>query len=133
MNKIPDPNLSNVAPRHKIDLRSWVVATFVRKDESDHEEYVFLRAKTHDVSLTGLSLIVSSSDAQQLLRLGINLVIRLLLPLSGQPIELEAQTVRYERWLEEDSGAVLIGAHITNIDEIDYDVLIDFINALEAQ
>lgn len=118
------------APRHKVNLRFWVLITAVSNPTQSQEQYVFLRARTLDVSASGLALIISAEDVREIQRLGSEPVMRLLLPLPGEAVELEAMPVRFVS-LDSETDEVLVGAQITNISDRDRERFTEFIRECE--
>lgn len=53
------------APRHFAELREPVLITAVGLSVSDAEACLFLRGRTHDVSISGLAIIISDDDRQE--------------------------------------------------------------------
>jgi c-di-GMP-binding flagellar brake protein YcgR len=118
------------APRHKVNLRFWVLITAVSNPTQNQEQYFFLRARTLDVSASGLALIVSAEDVREIQRLGSESVMRLLLPLPGEAVELEAMPVRFVH-MNSESDEVLVGAKIINISDRDRERFMKFIRECE--
>lgn len=124
-------NEKRVAPRYTVNLRSSVIITAVSYSSADNETYLVLQGRLLDVSRTGLALVISRTDLLELKQLGTDVVFRLLLPLPGQAIELEATPVRYQQLDDSEAGQVLVGANITNMNGRDRIVFIDFIHQFE--
>lgn len=120
------------ASRHKVNLDASVIITAVKPAAGDaSESYHILQAQLLDVSRTGLGLIISNSDIQQLKAFGDDLTFRLLLPLPAEAIELEAVPVRYERLNETETRRIVVGANVTNMKGRDRVLFMDFINRFE--
>ena len=121
-----------IASRYKINLKSSVLITAIQNSADEEEIYLILQGQLRDVSMTGLALIISYDDMQELTIFGEDSLLRLLLPLPVQAIELEAFPVRYQ-WLDESqNGEVLIGAQITNMNGRDRILFMEFIRENEA-
>ena len=120
------------APRYKINLNSSVLITAIRNSGDDKESYLVLQGQLRDVSMTGLALIISYDDMCELEMFGDDLVMRLLLPLPVKAIELETKPVRYQRLDESETGKVLVGTHIINMDGCERILFMDFIHQGEA-
>jgi hypothetical protein len=118
------------APRYKINLERSILVTAINHQESGEEVYYVLQALLLDVSLSGLALIVSSTDAVELRQMGDALIMQMLLPLPVKSIELEVEVVRYK--LLEDNEDFLIGAHITDMSGSDRIIFMEFIRERES-
>lgn len=120
-----------IAPRYKVNLEGSVLMTAVAPDENEEENYLALQGNLLDVSRSGLALIVSEEDQRELEAMGSKTVLRLLLPLPAQAIELEAVPVRYQP-LTEGKNKVLIGAQIVKMSGRDQILFTDFIDQYET-
>ncbi|MGB9178951.1 MAG: PilZ domain-containing protein [Pyrinomonadaceae bacterium] len=102
--------------RARLDLRTILMATRVTPD--GEEQVLTFLAYTHDISETGLALIVTGQVATLLAPLGETYKLQLVLSLPKGSIELEARPVRYASFERSDSAPhTLIGAQITEMDE----------------
>ena len=119
------------APRHRTNLKSSVLITAIRNSAEGKESYLVLQAQLLDVSLTGLALIVSDDDMRELEMFGNDYLMRLLLPLPVEAIELEAIPARYQQLDETEKSKFLIGTHITNMKGRDRILFMDFIHESE--
>lgn len=116
-----------IASRYRINLKSSVLITAIQISADGEESYLILQGQLRDVSVTGLALTISYDDMQELTVFGEDSLLRLLLPLPNQAIELEAFPVRYE-WLDNsETNEVLVGAQITNMKGRDRVIFMDFI------
>jgi len=122
----------HAAPRYKIELHSSVLITAIGSCADDKESCLVLQAQMLDVSISGLGLIVSNADMKELIKLGKDSVMRLLLPLPKKAIELEAVPVRYQQLDKNDANKVLIGAQIRNMNGSDRILFMQFIREGEA-
>lgn len=64
----PAYDLTNIAPRYKIELESSILVTAV--ETSGAEEYFFFQGQLRDVSISGLAIMISDKDKTELDRLG---------------------------------------------------------------
>jgi hypothetical protein len=120
------------APRYKIELHSSVLITAFGSSADDKESCLVLQGQMLDVSISGLGLIVSNADIKELIKLGKDSVMRLLLPLPKKAIELEAVPVRYQQLDKKDADKVLIGALIRDMNGSDRILFMQFIREGEA-
>ena len=120
------------APRRRVRL-PVTVSLLEAKPHAAHSAaaQTALAGRTHDLSATGLGLILPviriggrylTGDSQQL---------RIHLELPAQPVLLHAIPARYERLETDDSQTgYFIGAHITHITDADRALLLQYINTL---
>lgn len=124
-----------IAPRHKVRLRASVLITAVARDsrdDGDEEQYFALQGQLLDISRSGLAIIISGEDRQELKSLGKDtIVLQLLLPLPARAIELEAVPARFAEINLREKKKVLLGAHITRMSERDRILFEDFISRCE--
>lgn len=120
------------APRHIAELKAPVLITAIGLSGRDTEECLFMHGRTHDVSVSGLALIISNEDRQELSRLGNEWVMHLLLPLPKEAIEIEVTPVRFQPFASGKTGEILVGAHITRINDRERVLFLDFIHECEA-
>ena len=121
-----------IAPRYKIELHSSVLITAIGSSADDKEPCLVFQAQMLDISISGLGLIVSNADMKELIKLGKDSVMRLLLPLPKKAIELEAVPTRYQQLDKNDAEKVLIGAQITDMNGSDRILFMQFIREGEA-
>ena len=120
------------ALRHKVNLGSPVLITAVANSGESGEQYHILEGRLLNVSVSGLALVISGDDFQGLRKLGENTVMRLLVPLPKESIELEAAPHRYHALEGSENGLILVGTQITNINGRDRIVFTEFIFECEA-
>lgn len=126
-----------IASRHKVNLQASVLITAVvgGKPEgggSEEEQYFVLRGQLLDVSRSGLAIIISAKDHRELESLRKDsIVLRLLLPLPAQAIELEALLARFAEINQGDRKKVLLGAQITKMNEPEQRLFTEFIDQQE--
>lgn len=125
-------NDRRVATRHIANLKAPVLITAICTGADNREQCLFLQGRTADVNLTGVALIISSEDWQELESFGNEWVMRLLLPLPDEAIELEVTPVRFQPTASERSDHVLIGAQISRIGERERAVFMKFIRDCES-
>lgn len=121
-----------VAPRYKISLKAPVLITAITGATVDKEQYFVLRGQTLDVSISGLALIIPNSDWREIERLGRDCLLRLLLPLPSEAIELEVSPVRFQLLNESERGEILVGTHIINMKGRDRILFMEFVRDCEA-
>ena len=125
-------NDRRVATRHIANLKAPVLITAICIGADNREQCLFLQGRIVDVSLTGVALIISCEDRQELESLGNEWVMHLLLPLPSEAIELEVTPVRFQPIASERSDNVLIGAQISRIGTRERAVFMEFIRDCES-
>ena len=108
------------SPRRRINIEFRVLLIAKKTDPSGEEHTLPLIGYTHDISETGVSLVVAAKSAGVLYNLGQEYTIQLVLTLPTGPVELEARPTRYEHIKDGPTGArILIGAQITRLTDED--------------
>ncbi|HEV2705428.1 MAG TPA: response regulator [Pyrinomonadaceae bacterium] len=103
-----------IAPRHKARLESSVLMIAAKETAAGHKEQMLtLTGYTHDISESGVGLIVAAEDMEALDSLGATYTLRLVLTLPKGPVELLITPVRYQQL--EEGREYLIGAQITDM------------------
>ncbi len=120
------------APRRRVHL-SVTVSLLETKPNAAHSaaSQPTLEGRTHDISATGLGLILPviriggrylTGDSQQL---------RIKLALPARSVLIDAIPARYERLETDDSQTgYFIGVHITRIADADRALLLEYIESL---
>jgi len=117
--------------RHKVAIESRVLVTAIGRPGSSIEKYSFFRARTVDISITGIGLAMHQSDVEDFCGLGSKIILKLNLHLPKATIEIEAEPVRYALIPHSLPQSVLIGARIIKIPGICYEIYSDYIYAFE--
>jgi hypothetical protein len=87
---------------------------------------------THDISESGIALVVSAKSASVLAALGDDYTLQLVLTIPGGSIELETTPARYQQLEDDEAGTrTLIGARITKISDEDRRRLEEYLRSLE--
>lgn len=104
-----------IAPRHAVRLDARVLLIAEREAAGGAEELLTLTGYTHDISESGLALIVTGEDVRALSGLGDAYTLRLVLTLPAGPVELTVAPVRFQRLGESEESDSLMGTHITDM------------------
>jgi hypothetical protein len=124
-------NERRASPRRRtnVEFRVLLVA---RKTNADGDEQTLpLIGYTHDISESGIALVISSKTASVLSTLGDSYTLQLVLTIPGGSIELETTPARYQPLNGGDSAArTLIGARITGISSDDRARLEEYLRSL---
>ena len=113
-------NERRVSPRRRINIEFRVLLVAQKTAANGEEQMMPLIGYTHDLSESGIALIVSSKSASLLSALGDAYTLQLVLTLPGGSIEIETTPARYQQLDDGDSGArTLIGGRITKIRDED--------------
>lgn len=87
---------------------------------------------TRNVSESGLALLVSAKSMSVLYAMGSDYTLELLLTIPGGSVEMEVTPVRYQHINEGSAGSlILIGAHITKMDDDARTRFIAYLNTFE--
>jgi hypothetical protein len=116
-----------VAPRYKVNLKAPVIILVVKQSEDGAEQFLPLQGRTRDVSLSGLAVVISNKEMDELERFGTDCTMRLVLPLPSGAIDIEAAPVRFQPLSGEEGQGTLIGARITNMPGRDRILFMEFI------
>jgi hypothetical protein len=104
--------------RSKIEFRVLLVAK--RTSAEGEEQALPLIGCTHDISESGLALLVSAKSMSVLYNLGGAYTLELILTLPTGPVELEVTPARYQHINEGSAGShILIGARISKMSDED--------------
>ncbi len=117
------------APRLKARLETRVLMTAEREGVGGGGELLTLSGYTRDLSESGLALVVSEREAEEVCALWPNCLLRITLPLPGGAVEVEARPARSESLT---GGACLLGAQITDMSGRDRALFMDYLQALAA-
>jgi CheY-like chemotaxis protein len=118
------------APRLEAHLEARVLMIAEREGESAGEEVLALSGYARDVSESGLALVVSEQEADEVFSLGEGSLLRMTLPLPGGPVGLTAKPVRREQVSE---GVCVIGAQITDMSGRDRVIFMNYLRELAAR
>lgn len=125
-------NERRAAPRRRINIEFRVLLVARRTIADGDEQLLPLIGYTHDISESGIALVVSSKSASVLSALGDDYTLQLVLTIPGGSIELETTPARYQQLADGDAGArILIGARITKISDADRVRLEQYLHSLE--
>ena len=120
------------APRRRVRLPvavSLVEAKPLSPDSAARQPS--LTGRTHDLSATGLAVILPVIRIGGRYLTGNDQQLRIQLELPARTVVFQAVPARYERLETDDSQTgYFIGAHITNISDADRALLLEYINTL---
>jgi hypothetical protein len=108
------------------------MVTGVGNAGTEGEHYHFLRGKTKNVSISGVALVLAAEDVLELQGLGSEFLLRLMIPLPSQPIEVEVLPVRYQCISADPQEGIVVGAKIVNISAADLALYEEFIAEQEV-
>jgi DNA-binding response OmpR family regulator len=126
------PEYRRTAPRYQaqVEARLSIVLVFEgEQDEQGEDEMLMIAGYTHDISESGLGIIVpeGSLDEQTI----IGATFHIVLGLETGPLDIEAKAARCQR-LENEKG-YLIGAQITNMNGRDRVLFLQYLFLLSRQ
>ena len=116
-----------VAPRLEARLGVRVLMIAERGTEGGIQEVLALSGCTRDISESGLALIVSEEEADEVFSLGQECALRLTLPLPAGTVELTARPMRRAA---HGAGQCVIGAQITDMSGRDRVVFMNYLREL---
>jgi len=119
-------------PRRRLSLEFRVLLVATRKGVDGEEQMLPLIGYTHDISESGIALVVSTKSMSVLHNLGQSYTLQLMLTIPRGSVELEITPARYQHITDADTGSrFLIGAQITKISDTDRERFIEYLESLE--
>ncbi|MBC7912393.1 MAG: response regulator [Pyrinomonadaceae bacterium] len=127
------PDNRRTAPRYQIEVEARMssVLVFNKKpdDDDEEEEMLMVAGYTHDISESGLGIIVPEGSLEEDVVLGSTF--HVVLGLSMGSLSIEATAVRYQS-LTPEKGC-LIGARITNMSGRDRVLFLQYLHMLGSK
>lgn len=132
---LPPPGEQRIAPRHKIKIETRVLLVVEREVEAEvaDNDVLLLTGYTHDISDSGLALIISEADMAALSMLDKPYRLRLMLTLPTGPVELSVTPVRHQPFGPAEKAEFLVGTQISDMSGRDRVRFIEYIRDLAAR
>lgn len=119
-------------PRYEVQAEAHISSVLVfdhEQNDDEDDEMLVIMGYTHDISESGLGIIVPEGSIDELGVIGSTF--HIVLGLEQGSVDIEAEAVRYQR-LEAGKG-YLIGAHITNMNGRDRVLFLQYLYMLSRQ